>query len=195
MNAAVRVDAFSDWGDAPRNGRPLRGAETYRGTQIHCTRWQQQAGIAGKRVAIIGSGAAIARVLPPVAAKARKVTVFQHDPVWVLPHPPLPELPGEVDGLLRLTQEWAVRRLPFALTRRVAAANLRLQVRDSWIRRQLTPETPTAVACHNNYYRALRRPNCKLITWPIARLAPHGIRTVDGIEHRVDCIVYAEENP
>ncbi|MFI6869925.1 NAD(P)/FAD-dependent oxidoreductase [Nocardia sp. NPDC050406] len=183
MSAAARMDAFSDWGDARRAGR-LRGAESFLGPQVHCARWRQQTGIAGKRVAIVGTGAAVARILPPIAAKARRVTVFQHDPVWVLPYVP---------GLGRA--EEVVRLLPSALTRRVAAVNLRVQVRDSWIRRQLTPESSTAVACHNRYYRTLRRPNCKLVTWPIARLAPHGIRTVDGIEHRVDCIIYAEENP
>lgn len=31
--------------------------------------------------------------------------------------------------------------------------------------------------------------------WPIARPAPLGIRTVDGVEHRVDCIIYAEDMP
>lgn len=219
MNAAARVDAFTDWGDAARGGLPPRGVETYLGPQIHCARWQKQVGINGKRVAVVGSGAAVAQVLPPIADKARKVTVFQHDPTWVLPYPPVPDLdriPGPVGGLLRIVRDVggllplpnpigvltepaapeavALRRLPFAITRRVASVNLRLQVRDSWTRRSLTPETPTGITRHNRYYQALHRPNCRLVTWPIARLSPHGIRTVDGIEHRVDCIIYAEEN-
>jgi cation diffusion facilitator CzcD-associated flavoprotein CzcO len=43
----------------------------------------------------------------------------------------------------------------------------------------------------DDYYPALQRENCKLITWPIARIAPDGIRTAEGIEHRADCIVFA----
>ena len=43
----------------------------------------------------------------------------------------------------------------------------------------------------SDYYAALEKENCKLITWPIATLAPKGIRTADGIEHDVDCIVFA----
>jgi hypothetical protein len=31
-----------------------------------------------------------------------------------------------------------------------------------------------------------------LITWPIATLTADGIRTSDGIEHKVDCIVFAD---
>lgn len=43
----------------------------------------------------------------------------------------------------------------------------------------------------SDYYPALQADNCKLVTWPIARLAPKGIRTVEGIEHQFDCIVFA----
>lgn len=43
----------------------------------------------------------------------------------------------------------------------------------------------------SEYYPALQQDNCTLVTWPIARLAPHGIRTVEGIEHQFDCIVFA----
>jgi cation diffusion facilitator CzcD-associated flavoprotein CzcO len=43
----------------------------------------------------------------------------------------------------------------------------------------------------SDYYPALQRDNCKLIDWPIATLSPAGIRTSDGIEHHLDCIVFA----
>jgi cation diffusion facilitator CzcD-associated flavoprotein CzcO len=43
----------------------------------------------------------------------------------------------------------------------------------------------------DDYYPALQRDNCKLITWPIARISEHGIRTAEGIEHQADCIVFA----
>ncbi|WP_280218733.1 hypothetical protein [Nocardia neocaledoniensis] len=76
----------------------------------------------------------------------------------------------------------------------VARANLRLQVRDSWMRYRLTPDDDAGVAVHDSYYRTLRQPHCRLVTWPIARLAPRGVRTVDGLEHRVDTIVFADDS-
>ncbi|RDI42154.1 hypothetical protein [Nocardia mexicana] len=161
---------------------PARTFDTrdeYAGQRIHCARWDRRVNLRGRRVAVLGTGAAVARVLPAVAAEARKVTVFQQDPVWVLPRPPLSEALGVLPGRIA---RWAAR------------ANLRLQVRDSWVRRQLTPDGPARIRLHNHYYEALQRPNCKLVTWPIARLAPLGIRTVDGIEHRVDCIIFAQED-
>jgi cation diffusion facilitator CzcD-associated flavoprotein CzcO len=43
----------------------------------------------------------------------------------------------------------------------------------------------------SDYYPALQRDNCKLIDWPIATMSPVGIRTSDGIEHHLDCVVFA----
>jgi cation diffusion facilitator CzcD-associated flavoprotein CzcO len=76
----------------------------------------------------------------------------------------------------------------------LSLANLRRQVKDPWLRRQLTPDF--SAGCKRllmtaDYYPALQADNCKLVTWPIARLSPKGIRTVEGIEHQFDAIVFA----
>ncbi|TLG01690.1 NAD(P)/FAD-dependent oxidoreductase [Nocardia cyriacigeorgica] len=156
-----------------------RFAETFTGPQLHRKTFVPRHEFAGRRVAIIGTGAAAARLLPGIAAQARRVTVFQTDAVWVLPRAPL------LGAVLRRTPDRVVRLL--------ARVNLRLQVRDSWLRHRLTPDEAAGVAVHNSYYRTLGQPHCTLVTWPIARLVPLGVRTVDGIEHRVDIIVYAED--
>ncbi|MFD3746274.1 NAD(P)/FAD-dependent oxidoreductase [Nocardia sp. NPDC058633] len=157
-----------------------RFADTFTGAQIHRTTFAPRHEFTGQRVAIIGNGAAAARLLPGIAEEAARVTVFQTEPVWVLPRLPL------------FTAS-TLRRAPQRLVRLAARANLRVQVRDSWLRHRLTPDDTAGVAVHNSYYRALRQPHCTLVTWPIARLVPLGVRTVDGIEHRVDCVVYADD--
>jgi cation diffusion facilitator CzcD-associated flavoprotein CzcO len=76
----------------------------------------------------------------------------------------------------------------------VGKAQLRRQVKDPWLRRQLTPDFRAGckrLLMTDDYYPALQRDNCKLITWPIARISEHGIRTAEGIEHQADCIVFA----
>jgi cation diffusion facilitator CzcD-associated flavoprotein CzcO len=68
------------------------------------------------------------------------------------------------------------------------------QVKDQWLRRQLTPDFRIGckrVLMSNDWYPALQAPNCQLVTWPIANLSERGIRTVEGIEHQFDCIVFA----
>ena len=80
------------------------------------------------------------------------------------------------------------------LVARLGKAHLRRQVKDPWLRRQLTPEfTPGCkrMLVSSDYYPALQRDNCKLIDWPIATMSPVGIRTSDGVEHHLDCIVFA----
>ncbi len=153
-----------------------RFADSFAGRQLHAMAFSPRHAFAGQRVAIIGSGAAAARLLPGIAAEAARVTVFQTEAVWVLPR-------GAT----------ALRGAPERLVRFVAAMNLRVQVRDSWLRHRLTPDDSAGVAVHDSYYRTLREPHCTLVTWPIARLAPLGVRTVDGLEHRVDTIVYADD--
>ncbi|MGY0498108.1 NAD(P)/FAD-dependent oxidoreductase [Nocardia sp. FBN12] len=153
-----------------------RFADTFAGHQLHATAFSPRHEFTGQRVAIIGSGAAAARLLPGIAAEAARVTVFQTEAVWVLPRAAM-----------------TLRAAPERLVRFVARANLRVQVRDSWLRHRLTPDDTAGVAVHDSYYRTLRQPHCTLVTWPIARLVPLGVRTVDGIEHRVDSIVYADD--
>ncbi|TCJ89709.1 hypothetical protein [Nocardia alba] len=157
-----------------------RFAETFSGPQVHHTAFVPRHEFTGQRVAIIGGGAAVARLLPGIAAEAARVTVFQTEAVWVLPR-------------VRLLAATTARRAPQRLLGLVARANLYVQVHDSWLRHRLTPDDTAGVAVHNSYYRTLRKPHCTLVTWPIARLSPMGVRTVDGIEHQVDSIVYADD--
>lgn len=153
---------------------------TFDGRIVHHLDFHPRREFTGERVAIIGSGAAVARLLPGIAAEAARVTVFQTEAVWIVPRAPLPS--------------GALRHAPDRLVRLVARTNLRWQVRDSWLRYRLTPDDDAGVAVHDSYYRTLRQPHCRLVTWPIARLAPLGVRTVDGIEHRVDTIVFADDS-
>jgi hypothetical protein len=80
------------------------------------------------------------------------------------------------------------------LVARRGKAHLHRQVKDRWLRSQLTPDfTPGCkrMLVSSDYYPALQRDNCKLIDWPIATMSPAGIRTSDGVEHHLDAIVFA----
>ena len=130
----------------------------------------------GERVAVIARGADAARIVPRVLRTARAVKVFQQEPDWLLPAVPGMGLAARL-GLVR----HGVGRL-----------HLRLRVRDPWTRRLLTPEQffgGRAVSASGAYDRALQHPNCTLVAWPVYAIVPGGVRTADGIEHRVDCIV------
>lgn len=190
----------------------MPGIERFKGHKIHSAMWDHRYDFAGKRVAVIGTGASGVQIIPELVKLADKVTVFQRTPGWVLPR--LDFAPGKkLKNLFRyvpITQQ-AVREAMFwvheamatgivwntpvtPLIERVARAHLRRQVKDRWLRRQLTPDFTIGckrVLMSNDYYPALQAANAKLVTWPIATLSEQGIRTVEGIEHQVDCIVFA----
>jgi cation diffusion facilitator CzcD-associated flavoprotein CzcO len=65
---------------------PFRGLNDFRGEWYLTARWPDQpVSFAGKRVAVIGTGATGIQVLPEVAKQAAHVTVFQRTPNYAIP--------------------------------------------------------------------------------------------------------------
>jgi cation diffusion facilitator CzcD-associated flavoprotein CzcO len=152
------------------------------------------------------------QIIPELVKKAAKVKVFQRTPGWVLPRLnfPHPDWAKQLFRHIPLTEQlarqawfWGHEAAAVGMVwntpatdaiQLVAKAHLRRQIRDPWKRRQLTPDFRAGckrMLMTNDYYPALEKDNCKLVTWPIATISPNGIRTADGIEHEVDCIVFA----
>ncbi len=190
----------------------IRGIETYEGHKIHSARWDHDFDMAGKRVGVIGTGASAVQIIPELVKTAERVKVFQRTPGWVMPradfsHPDwasalfkaMPASQSAARGAWFLGHEAVALGLvwntPFtSLVETVAKRHLRRQVKDPWMRRQLTPDFRAGckrMLMSSDYYPALQADNCKLFTWPIATLSPAGIRTSDGIEHHLDAIVFA----
>lgn len=73
----------------------IEGMETFAGTACHTAQWPAGLDVAGKRVAVIGSGASGYQTTPVIAKTAAHVTLFQRTPSWCFDHPtyvtPLPE--------------------------------------------------------------------------------------------------------
>jgi cation diffusion facilitator CzcD-associated flavoprotein CzcO len=190
----------------------IPGIEDYEGHKIHSARWDHDYDFTGKKVAVIGTGASGVQIVPELVKVAKSVKVFQRTPGWVIPRVNsstsgwLKRIYKDVpfaEKIARSAWFWGHESVALGVvwdspfTRVVEAlslANLRLQVKDPWLRRQLTPDF--SAGCKRllmtaDYYPALQADNCKLVTWPIARLSPKGIRTVEGIEHQFDAIVFA----
>ncbi len=65
----------------------ILGVERFEGPAFHSARWDHDVALAGKRVAVIGTGASAAQFIPPVADQAGHLTVFQRTPAWFIPTP------------------------------------------------------------------------------------------------------------
>jgi cation diffusion facilitator CzcD-associated flavoprotein CzcO len=200
-------------GPLPDHGWPaIRGLQTYEGHKIHSAHWDHDYDFTGKRVAVVGTGASAVQIVPELVKQAEFVKVFQRTPGWVLPRLDVatPAAAQDVFTKVPAAQQLARQALFWGheisatalvwdtpltgLVARLAKAHLHRQVKDPWLRRQLTPDfTPGCkrMLISSDYYPALQRDNCKLVDWPIATVSPVGIRTSDGIEHHLDCIVFA----
>ena len=78
----------------------IPGAERFAGTSFHSARWDQSCDLAGKRVAVIGTGASAIQFVPEVARQAAHLTVFQRTPPWIHPRPDA-EIPGRLRAAFR----------------------------------------------------------------------------------------------
>lgn len=200
-------------GPLPDSSFPaIRGLQTYTGHKIHSARWDPDYDFTGKRVAVVGTGASAVQIVPELVEQAGFVKVFQRTPGWVIPRldvampASVQELFAKIPAAQQLARQalfWGheasatalVWNTPLSgLVAQLGKAHLRATVKDPWLRRQLTPDfTPGCkrMLVSSDYYPALQRDNCKLISWPIATISPAGIRTSDGVEHHVDAIVFA----
>jgi len=190
----------------------IAGLASFTGPCLHSARWDPGVDLQGRRVAVIGTGASAAQLLPQAVSRATRVTLFQRTPPYVLPRPDRPAprweswLYGHVPPLRWLSrgtvfavQEFlglSLYALPVlgAVVRQLCLAHLWLRVRDPALRRKLTPSY--ALGCKrilvdNGFYGAVTQPHCEVVTEAIASVGPDHVRTVDGGRHEADVLVLA----
>ena len=190
----------------------MPGIELYQGHKVLSAQWDSGYDFKGKRVAVIGTGASAVQIVPELVKVAAKVKVFQRTPGWVLPRLDQPTSERRRDWFQRWPWLQTATRLALfwlyestalgivwtsPLTRVfewAAKRHLHRQVRDPWLRRQLLPTYRMGckrILLSSDYFPALQKSNCELVTWPIDRLCEEGIRTCDGLIHQFDCMVFA----
>ncbi|WP_175666140.1 alpha/beta hydrolase fold domain-containing protein [Burkholderia ambifaria] len=210
LSAAVLV---SGTGQLSRPAMPdLPGIDTFRGRAFHSAHWDRDYPLAGKRVAVVGTGASAIQFVPAIAADVERLVVFQRSPAYVMPRP---------DRAYRPWEQALFRRLPWAMKLHRASIYVRYEsraiaftrlhglmdvaigrpfrkllardVRDPALRARLTPDYPIGckrILLSSDYLAALDRDNVELVTQRIRRVTETGIETDDGVHHPVDAIVY-----
>ncbi len=63
----------------------IKGKESFAGPSFHSAAWRKDIDLAGKRVAVIGTGASAYQFVPEIAPTVAKLSVFQRTPPWPLP--------------------------------------------------------------------------------------------------------------
>ena len=191
----------------------LPGGESFAGARFHTAQWDHGHDLTGRRVAIVGTGASAAQVLPGIAEQVAEVTVFQRSAAWVLPRlareisPERRELFSRHRWIMRLYR-WYLWLLMDAVgilslrrggplsgrLRRICLAHLERSVKDPELRAKLTPDYDPGCkrrCVSDDYLSTFNRDNVHLCTEPIAGVEPNGIRDATGKLHEVDTIIEA----
>lgn len=194
----------------------IAGIESFAGTVVHTTQWDDDLDLDGRRAAVIGTGATAVQLIPEIAPRLAELTVCQRTAIWVTPKQDarVPERLQRLYARIPLTQRLVraagsgileaimvsgvlrYRQAKF-LNRgveRLALRHLRKQVDDPATRAKLTPDY--SFGCKrptfsNTYFPTFNRPNVHLETTPIARIEPDAIVTADGRRTEIDTLVLA----
>jgi 4-hydroxyacetophenone monooxygenase len=65
----------------------ISGLDDFEGASFHSAEWDPDVDLRGKRVAVIGTGASAAQLIPEVADDAAELFVFQRTANWLVPTP------------------------------------------------------------------------------------------------------------
>lgn len=188
------------------------GLADFAGPKFHTARWEHQHELAGKRVAVVGTGSTASQVVPAVAPKVKQLLLFQREPGFVLPKGDRVLTRAERDKLRRwpILQKLArirnfvnIERFraaarpdtgPQKFLHSTAVAHLEKQVRDPALREKLRPKY--AFFCKrpilsDDFYPALQRSNVELVPKAVTRVTRNGVVDSDGAEHEIDILVIA----
>ena len=189
----------------------LPGRERFAGKAFHSAHWDHDHALAGRRVAVVGTGASAIQIIPNLQREVGKLLVFQRTPAWVVPRfdrafgprtqalfERLPISQKLLRASLYLRHESLLVgfRNPaiMRLVERRVLAYLAHVVRDPDLRERLTPHFRLGckrVLVSSDYLPALTQPNVEVIASAVRELVPEGIVDAEGRTHEVDTIVFA----
>jgi cation diffusion facilitator CzcD-associated flavoprotein CzcO len=189
----------------------IAGLSDFGGTVMHTAQWDHSADLAGKRVAVIGTGASGVQVIPELAKVVERLTVFQRTPPWMVPKDDRPYTASELAQFRR--NPLAVRRTrwqiwkfqhdntatfaddPIVAARsQFATSFLERTLADGRLRGALTPDYPfrcKRVLLGDEYYLALQRNGVELVADLIEQITETSVITAAGAVVDVDVIVLA----
>jgi cation diffusion facilitator CzcD-associated flavoprotein CzcO len=191
---------------------PIPGLDSFEGPAFHTAEWRHDVDLAGKRVAVVGTGCSAIQVVPAIQPIVEQVDVYQRSPGWTIPkmdyaYPDWAHaLFGRLPLLRRLDRALVFafmelgaaamtrRRWLLPLFRAVGRRQIRSAIADPELRRKVTPTDELGckrVMLTDEWYPTLTKPNVDLVTERIEAVTPAGIRDAAGVERSADALVLA----
>jgi cation diffusion facilitator CzcD-associated flavoprotein CzcO len=191
---------------------PIPGIDGFQGPAFHTAQWRHDVPLEDKRVAVIGTGCSAIQTVPAIQPIVAQVDVYQRSPGWTFPRmdfayrertkrllarfPALQRLDRasifafhELGAAAMTSKPWLLR-----LFRAIGRRQINRAIKDPELRREVTPTDEVGckrVMVTDDWYPTLTQPNVSLVTERIESVSAGGVRTVDGLEHAADVLVFA----
>jgi cation diffusion facilitator CzcD-associated flavoprotein CzcO len=190
----------------------IPGLEDFEGPAFHTAEWRHDVALAGKRVAVIGTGCSAIQVVPAIQPAVGQLDVYQRSPGWTFPKGDFEYSPWaralfrRFPALRRLDrasvyafQEFgaaAMTSKPWLLPvlRAISTRQINSAISDPELRRKVTPSDEVGckrIMLTDEWYPALAELNVDLVTERIESVTPSAIRDAIGAERPADAIVLA----
>jgi cation diffusion facilitator CzcD-associated flavoprotein CzcO len=191
---------------------PIPGLDSFAGPAFHTGQWRHDVELAGKRVAVVGTGCSAIQVVPAIQPVVERVDVYQRSPGWTFPKfdfvytertkrlleqfPFLQRLDrAAIFAFLELgTAAMTSRRWLLPPFRAACRFQIKHAIEDPELRRKVTPGDEVGckrVMLTDDWYPALSNPNVELVTDRIEQVTAGAVRTRDGRERPADVLVLA----
>jgi cation diffusion facilitator CzcD-associated flavoprotein CzcO len=190
----------------------IPGIGRFEGTIMHSARWDPAWTPAGRRIAVLGTGASAIQIVPAIQPEAGHLTVFQRTPAYVLPHTNRPVTRRErrlyrslpvTQRAARIATYWMreataigflMRPQLLGKAEQLWRRHMESAIADPDLRRRLTPDYRLGckrVLLSNDFYPALAADNASLVTEKIVEFTADAVVTADGARHPVDTVILA----
>jgi cation diffusion facilitator CzcD-associated flavoprotein CzcO len=189
----------------------IAGAEDFAGPAFHSAQWEHDVDLAGRRVAVIGTGASAIQFVPEVAREAAQTTIYQRSAPWILPKSDRSYPEWERRLFARFPARVAAARLAYFLFYELATYAFtgtewamrggeaiadryrRSELEDPGLLAKATPDYPMGcnrVLISSDWYPTLKRPDVELVAGGPGRITRDGVVGPDGEERPADVIIY-----
>ena len=191
----------------------IEGADSFSGAQFHAAKWNHNVDLKDKDVVVIGSAASAVQLVPHVAKEAKRLTVIQRSPNWMIQKPNrrytklehwlakhLPFLRSAYRNMLYLQGDGILfqaikgNKLAAWFVTKLVKYNLKKHVKDPELRAKLTPDYTIGAKrtlFSDTFYKTLNQPHVDLETTSPKTITEHSVVTESGKEIKADVIIYA----
>lgn len=192
----------------------IEGQSNFKGAAFHTNSWDHNVDLTDKNVAIIGSGASAAQIIPAIVDKVKSLHIFQRSPHWIIPRQDITFKSWQrtllrqkwLYAMLRTMIYWslelrviAFKYSPFLLKLLVAKRALKQleqQIQQPELQQKLTPDYTIGckrIIVSSTLYPAMAKSNVEVHDKfdAIAKLTADSVVTKKGVQLPIDVLIYS----